>query len=65
MKRRLGILVVLVLTLAGCDREASSPPAEAPSAAEGTSSSAVQNPQGESGNIPDPCTLFSDADVTA
>lgn len=64
MNRRLGILVVLVLTVAGCSREASSPPAQEPSAAEGPSSSAVQNPQGESGNIPDPCTLLSDADVT-
>jgi uncharacterized protein DUF3558 len=64
MNRRLGILVVLVLALAGCNREASSPSAQAPSAAEGASSSAVQNPQAESANIPDPCTLFSDAEVT-
>jgi Protein of unknown function (DUF3558) len=49
--------------LAGCDREASSPAAQAPSAEQGTASSAVQNPQGESGDIPDPCTLFSDAEV--
>lgn len=63
MNRRLGILIVLVLALAGCDREASSPTAQAPSAEQGTASSAVQNPQGESGNIPDPCTLFSDAEV--
>ncbi|HKV22032.1 MAG TPA: DUF3558 family protein [Mycobacterium sp.] len=65
MNRRLGILVAVALALAGCSREAPSPAAEAPSATEGTSSSAVQNAQGESGNIPDPCTLFSDAEVTS
>ena len=65
MNRRLGILVVLFLAVAGCNREASQPAAQTPSAAEGTSSSAVQNPQAESANIPDPCTLFSDAEVTS
>jgi len=64
MNRRLGILVVLVVALAGCNREASSPSAQAPSAAEGSTSSAVQNPQSESAGIPDPCTLFTDAEVT-
>ena len=33
-------------------------------AAEATSSAVAQNPQGEGGNIPDPCTLLSDAEVT-
>jgi hypothetical protein len=64
MKRRLGILIVVLLALAGCGREASPPAAQSPSAADGTSSSAVQNPQGASADIPDPCTLLSDADVT-
>lgn len=64
MNRRLGILVVLILTLAGCGREASPPAAQAPSAAEQTPSSAVQNPQVAGANIPDPCTLLSDAEVT-
>jgi hypothetical protein len=62
MIRRLGILVVVVLALAGCSRDASSPSAQTPSTTQ-TSSSAVQNAQGEAGNIPDPCTLLSDADV--
>jgi hypothetical protein len=64
MNRRLGILVVLILTLAGCGREASPPAAQSPSAAEQTPSSAVQNPQVAGANIPDPCTLLSDAEVT-
>lgn len=64
MNRRLGIFVVLILTLAGCGREASPPAAQAPSAAEQTPSSAVQNPQVAGANIPDPCTLLSDAEVT-
>ena len=64
MNRRLGILIVLVLALAGCGRDASAPAAQSPSAAEATSPAAVQNPQGEDGNIPDPCTLFSDTEVT-
>jgi hypothetical protein len=64
MNRRLGILVVLILTLAGCGREASPPAAQSPSAADQTSSSAVQNPGVAGANIPDPCTLLSDAEVT-
>lgn len=65
MNRRLGILVVVVLALAGCSRNDSSPAAPPSSAVQTPSSSAVQNAQGEAGNIPDPCTLFSDADVTS
>ena len=64
MNRRLGILVVLILALAGCGRDASPPPAQSTSATEATSSAVAQNPQGAPGNIPDPCTLLSDAEVT-
>lgn len=64
MNRRLGILIVFVLALAGCGREASQPAAHSPSAAQETSASAVQNPQDQSAGIPDPCTLLSDAEVT-
>jgi hypothetical protein len=64
MNRRLGILIVLILALAGCGRDASPPAAQAPPAAESTSPSAVQNPQVQGGNIPDPCTLLTDAEVT-
>jgi len=64
MNRRLGILIVLILALAGCGREESPPAPQSPSAAEASSSAPVQNPQGEGGNIPDPCTLLSDAEVT-
>jgi hypothetical protein len=71
MNRRLGILIVLILALAGCGRDASPPPAapsssstEATSATEATSSAVAQSPAGEGGNIPDPCTLLSDTEVT-
>lgn len=64
MNRRLGILIVFVLALAGCGREASQPAAQSPTAAQETSASAVQNPQDQSAGIPDPCTLLSDAEVT-
>ena len=64
MNRRLGILIVVILTLAGCGREASAPTAQSPSATEQTPSSAVVNPQVAGANIPDPCTLLSDAEVT-
>ena len=57
-------LIVPVLALAGCGRDAPPPAAQSPSAAEATSSAVAQNLQGEGGNIPDPCTLFSDAEVT-
>lgn len=65
MNRRIGILIVVFLALAGCGRDASAPAPQSPSAAESTSSPAVENPQSEAGNIPDPCTLLSDAEVTA
>ena len=64
MNRRLGILIVLILALAGCGRDASPPAAQSTSAAEASSSAVAQNPTGEGGNIPDPCTLLSDAEVT-
>jgi hypothetical protein len=64
MNRRLGILIVLILTVAGCGRDAAPPAAQSTSAAEATSSAAAQSPKGEGGNIPDPCTLLSDAEVT-
>ncbi len=64
MIRRLGISLVFVLALTGCSRDSSPPAAQSPSAAGETSASAVQNPQGEGANIPDPCTLLSDAEVT-
>ena len=63
MNRRVGILIILFLALAGCSRTAS-PPAAQESAAPAASSDAAQNPAGEGGNFPDPCTLLSDADVT-
>ena len=45
MNRRLGILIVLILALAGCGRDASPPAAQSTSATAATSSSAVaQNP---------------------
>jgi hypothetical protein len=64
MNRRLGILIVLILALAGCGRDASPPAAQSTPATEATSSAVAQNPTGEGGNIPDPCTLLSDAEVT-
>jgi hypothetical protein len=64
MNRRLGILIVLILALAGCGRDEAPPAAQSESAAEQTSSSAVQNPQVAGANFPDPCTLLSDAEVT-
>jgi Protein of unknown function (DUF3558) len=64
MNRRLGILIVLILAVVGCGRDASPPAAQSPPAAESTSPSEVQNPQVQAGNIPDPCTLLSDAEVT-
>jgi hypothetical protein len=65
MNRRLGILIVLILALAGCGRDASPPPvAPSTSATEATSSAVAQSPAGGGGNIPDPCTLLSDAEVT-
>ena len=63
MNRRLGILIVLIVALAGCGRDASPPAAQSTSATEATSSAVAQNPQGGAGNIPDPCTLLSDAEV--
>lgn len=65
MNRRLGILVLLTLVLAGCGRGASPPAAQSPASAEDTSVSAVENPQAASANIPDPCTLLTDAEVTS
>ncbi len=64
MNRRLGILIVLILALAGCGRDASPPAAQSTPTTEATSSAVAQNPTGEGGNIPDPCTLLSDAEVT-
>jgi len=65
MNRRLGITVVVILALAGCGRDASPPAAQSTSATAAPSSSAVaQTPTGEGGNIPDPCTLLTDAEVT-
>jgi hypothetical protein len=64
MNRRLGIPIVLMLALAGCGRDAAPPTAQSTSATEATSSAVAQSPTGEGGNIPDPCTLLSDAEVT-
>ena len=64
MNRRLGTLIVLILALAGCGRDAAAPAAQSTPAAEATSSAVAPNPTGEGGNIPDPCTLLSDAEVT-
>ena len=65
MTRRLGTLIILILALAGCGRDASPPAAQSTSSAtEATSSAVAQNPQGEGGSFPDPCTLLSDAEVT-
>ena len=64
MIRRLGILIVLVLAAAGCGREASPPAAQSTaSPTEVTSSAAAASPAAGGGNIPDPCTLLSDAEV--
>ena len=64
MNRRLGILIGVILALAGCGRDASPPAAQSTPATEATSSAVAQNPQGAAGNIPDPCTLLSDAEVS-
>ncbi|OBA88495.1 hypothetical protein A5662_25210 [Mycobacteriaceae bacterium 1482268.1] len=65
MYRRLGILIVLVLVSAGCSRDASPPAAQSTaSAPEASSSVAVGNPASENADIPDPCTLLSDTEVT-
>ena len=64
MNRRLGILIVVILASAGCGRDASPPAAQSTPATEATSSAVAQNPQGAAGNIPDPCTLLSDAEVS-
>ena len=64
MNRRLGTLIVLILALAGCGRDAAPPAAQSTPATEATSSAVAPNPTGEGGNIPDPCTLLSDAEVT-
>ncbi len=64
MNRRLGILIVLILALAGCGRDASPPPAQSTPATEASSSAVAQNPQGAPDNIPDPFTLLSDAEVS-
>lgn len=66
MNRRVGILIVLILALAGCGRSASPPaaPESTASATEATSSAVAQGPAGEGGNFPDPCTLLSDAEAT-
>ena len=44
--------------------DASPPAAQSTPATEATSSAVAQSPTGEGGNIPDPCTLLSDAEVT-
>ena len=64
MNRRLGVLIVVILALAGCGRDASPPAAQSTPATEAPSSAVAQNPQGAAGNIPDPCTLLSDAEVS-
>jgi hypothetical protein len=66
MNRRVGILIVLILVVAGCGRSASPPaaPKSTASTTGATSSAAAQKPIGEAGNFPDPCTLLSDDDVT-
>jgi len=63
MNRRLGILIVLIVAVAGCGRDASPRAAQSTPATEATSSAVAQNPQEAAGNIPDPCTLLSDAEV--
>jgi hypothetical protein len=66
MNRRLGILIVLILALAGCGHSASPPaaPESTTTAAEATSSAVAQSPASGGGNYPDPCTLLSDTEVT-
>lgn len=64
MNRRLGIVIVVILALAGCGREASPPATQSTSATEATSSAGAPNPQGAGAIFPDPCTLLSDAEVT-
>jgi Protein of unknown function (DUF3558) len=65
MNRPVGILIVLLLVLAGCSRSTSPPAAqESTPPPPATSSASAQNPAGEGGTFPDPCTLLSDAEVT-
>lgn len=65
MFRRVGILIVLILISAGCGRGTAPPAAQSTSPPTGTASSTVTPTQTASaGNIPDPCTLLSDAEVT-
>lgn len=64
MNRRLGILTVLILTLAACGREAAPPVTQSTPGTEVRSSAAAPNPPEAEGAIPDPCTLLSDAEVT-
>lgn len=70
MHRRVGILILLVLVAGGCSRDASPPAASTPAASPttaqvtDTTSAAAQGPEETSGNMPDPCTLLSDAEVT-
>src|SRR6478672_8867171 len=63
MNRRLGILIIAILAVAGCGRD-TSPAAQLTPTTEATSSAVAQGPAAEGGNIPDPCTLLSDAEVT-
>lgn len=70
MRRCVGILAVTIL-LAGCgsDRSGDNAPTNAAPAATtpgttSTTSVSAQEPTAESGTIPDPCTLLSDAEVT-
>ncbi len=66
MIRRLGILIVAILVAAGCSRQAS-PPAAQPTASATAATSSANAPSATAlgGTIPDPCTLLSDAEVTA
>ena len=72
MNRCVAILAVMILVLSACGRSTDSgsrsggTSATTTKAAEAShpSTSSVQNPTGKAGNIPDPCTLLSDAEVT-
>lgn len=65
MNRRVGILIVLTLVLAGCGRDESPQPVQTTAAATvATSAAAAPNPQSAGGAFPDPCTLLSEAEVT-
>lgn len=66
MIRRLGILIVSILVTAGCGSHAAPPAAQSTASPTDTTTSSPAAPSAAAsgGNIPDPCTLLSDTEVT-